>query len=373
MLILQKPEGYCFEKNIADLLIQKQNDETNLTFELKLGDTLILTENYVFDVYGYVKIKNLNEIISAYLLPAVSSDIGFKTTLGLINAFSFSINSGTENGFTVIHTDAEMPETLDVEDFIRNNFLTRLPLLKRTAPGRNEYLTYIHLDEYLDVLIKYKINYKLAGVITSKTGTLLLVPSAQGHRHITFSASLDDIIAAADIVPDAVLDYSIYLEHQDGTDDLSREFVYMVDYNVYRNTCIFEFENAFGLMETFTTTGIQSSEIKNDYNISNIKRRFRKTSQDFLAQNTVNTGFLSAAEMDWINDLLNSYNAKVNQGTGLEDIVLLSHDKTDTNKNELRFFKFSYMRSSGTQLQLQNNNTGTDSGIFDNTFDSTFN
>ncbi len=453
MLILQKPEGYCFEKNIPDIVLQKQNDETIVNVTLKLGETVILEENYKFDADGIITIRRIDEIVSAYLVAQKSVVGGNVITTGLNKSFtvefqsvstialeilgidnidqliieqqglpgllsqSLSIgdklfkigntspnllitaiddqtNTLTFNGnvntyatagdfgyfeiyksntstFSVIRCEADMPDGLNAGTFAAQNFLTRLAREKRTATNRNEYLTYIHFGSYANVVVKYKVYYISEGIYSNKTGDFLTIASGSGDRHITFNASLSALRIAAALPIEEILQYDLWFTESVQNVE-SNAYTFLIDSNYYRNKTHFVFENTFGMLETFSATGITENKISNEYNLANIQSRYRKTSQDFVSQKTCNSGFLQVHEMEWINDILLSYNIGlyVPGESGMsEEITITDHEKTDTDANKLQAFQFSYRRSKNNHLQF----AAAALGIFDNTYDQTYN
>lgn len=281
----------------------------------------------------------------------------------------FEASKTVEIPFSVLRCEADMPAGLNAGTFAQQNFLTRLACEKRTATNENEYLSYTHFASYADVLVKYKAVYNLAGVRTEKTGTFLTIPAPAQDSIITFNASLAKIRAIAALPDEYIYQYDIWFT-QAATD--SNVFSFLVVDMYYRNRKYFVFENSFGVLETFVATGRADVKKNVEINLANIQGRYRKTTQDFSAETTLSTGFLSAQEMDWLDDLLLSYNvALYTPGVnGVdEEITLTASDKTDTDANELQAFSFSYRRAKNNHLQF----TAADRGIFDPTFDSTFN
>ena len=371
MLIIQKPEGYCFEKNIPDIVLQKQNAETAVDITLKLGEAVILEENYKFDADGFITVRRLDEIVSAYLTAQTSIVSGNIITTGLIQAFTFNLDSGDDNTFSVFRCEADMPTGLNAETFAAENFLIRLPREKRTATNRNEYLTFIHFDNYGDVIVKYKAYYiSSTGVYSEKTGNFLTIAAGTGDRHVTFNASLAAVRTAAALPAEEILQYDLWFT-ESTLSIQSNAFTFLPDPNHYRDKKYFVFENSFGVLETFTAAGTTENKISNEYNLANIQSRYRKTTQDFVSEKTCNTGFLSTDEMEWLNDLLLSYNVGFYLPgiSGIsEELTLTGHDKTDTDENVLQAFKFNYRRAKNNHLQF----AAAAAGIFDTTFDSTF-
>lgn len=454
MLILQKPEGYCFEKNIPDIILQKENAETVVYVSIKHGSITVLEENYKFDSDGYVNIKRIGDIVSAYLVPQKSVISGNVITLGLVNEFEIELNYGATQDVTipisssittkifyvnyngtltdilsvgdkvksvgantyddvyilsidsvakiitltnsVVHTngdsfvfqhvvsdtfsfsalrcEADMPENVNAGIFASQNFLTRLPREKRTAINRNEYLSYIHFSTMADVVVNYKVIYLSNSVITEKTGELTTINPGTGNRHITFNASPAVIIEAAALSTETILQYDIWFSFIDETiqEIESNVFTFLMDYNNYRNKQSFVFENSFGVLETFTRTGLSENKKLNEYNLANIQNRYRKTFQDFISEKTVYSGFLSENEMEWIDDLLLSYNVAVytpGVSGATEEITITGHEKTDTEENMLQAFQFMYRKSKNNHLQF----VAAAQGIFDETYNNTFN
>lgn len=451
MLILQKPEGLTFEKNIPDIVLQKQNSEISVDITISLGDTDILSENYKFDADGFVSVRQLHEIVSAYLMPNKTVETTHVSTKGLIQAFGFEVatksvvafeSGGTDQvdqliidqdafqgylsdnvspgdtlisiegnavnlsvisvddqtntvllsgslsnvsvgdivtfettktqsaAFSVLHCEADMPAGLSAGTFAGQNFLTRLPREKQTATNRNEYLTYIHFGNYAEVVVKYKAVYLIDGVRTEASGSMLTVAADVDNedRYITFNASLSVIRQLANLTTERILQYDIWFEEA----EVSEVFTFLINDTYFRNKTCFVFENSFGVLETFTATGRTDTKKNVEINLANIQSRYRKTTQDFVAEKTINTGFLSAEEMDWLDDLILSYNVAIyipGVSGADEEITLTSTDKTDTDENELQAFSFSYRRSRNNHLQF----AAAARGIFDDAFDQTFN
>ena len=451
MLILQKPEGYCFEKNIPDIILQKENAETMVDVTLKLGATVILEENYKFDTSGLITIRRIDEIVSAYLVAQKNVVAGNVITTGLMQKFSVELNSGEtqdveiqisssittkiffvsydgiltdivsvgdkvksvgtntytdvyiqsidinakiitltnsvthsngdsfifEHGindlfeFSAYRCEADMPSDVNAGIFVEQNFLTRLPREKRTATNRNEYLSYIHFGLYANVIVKYKAYYISDGIYSNKEGDFLTIASGDGDRYVTFNASIAALRTAAALPTEEILQYDLWFTEAAESID-SNVFSFLVDYNHYRNKFHFVFENSFGVLETFTATGLTESKISNEYTLANIQSHYRKTSQDFVSEKTCNSGFLSSDEMEWINDILLSYNVGTYTPgmSGIsEEITLTGNEKTDTDENTLQAFKFSYRRAKNNHLQF----VAAALGIFDSTYDQTYN
>lgn len=371
MLILQKPEGLLFEKNIPDIVLQRENAEVGVDIALKVNGVTVIDEHYVYDTDGLVTVRRLDEVVSAYFAPVKTEVDGVIHTTGLVLEVVLTIDAGADHAFTVLRCEADMPATVIAANFVAQNFLTRLPYEKRTATNRNEYLSYLHLPNYSEVLIRYKVFYRVGELISFKEGVLHRVNLQGAGAVVTFNASLATLRVAAALPTEYVDYYELWF-----TEDIvpldSKAYALNVVDVYYRNKTNFVFENSFGCLETFTATGKSETKKTVEVNLANIQGRYRKTSQDFKAETTQNTGWLNEDEMEWLDDILLSYHvATYTPGVSgvTEEITITTSDKVDSNNNEMHQFSFGYRRAKNNHLQF----AAAARGIFDMTFDPTFN
>lgn len=359
--IVSGPEtnSLYFQKSIPDIIID-QNVVSALRFELKKGSELILSEEYVFDVDGKIKIRNISEIVENYL----SED-------NLICQFTCTITHDSIHStidFEVLKCEAEM--TVDANSWTQQNFLTRAYGDKRTAKSRNEYLSYLQRPAYGALTINYRVVYYSSGRWTEAVGTMGNIAAVTADKIATFNASMGALVTAAALSPSTeIIQYDIWLT---GTGVDTDKYSYLVDNNIYRNHKHFVFTNSFGVLETFTATGRSDVKKTGDLNFGRIDNRYRKVTQDFLSEKTVNSGFLEDEELEWIDDLLLSFNVStyVPGVTGSdEEITITSWEKTESEVNGLQAFLFTYRRAEKNHLRFVN----AAQGIFDETFDETFN
>jgi len=456
MIIIQKPEGLHFEKNIPDIILEKENDEVSVDITLKIGQTVILEENYKFDANGLITVRRLDEIVSAYLTAVQAVEGDNVVTTGLMQTFdvvltvtgnlvlehSGSVQNdqlliGQENlpgylseslsvgdkllkivntianllithlndqtntitfdgnvdnftsagefayfetyrtdtlSFAVLKCEAYMPDSLAATDFVADGFLTRLPGEKRTYINNNEYLSILQKAVYDAVTVFCTVYFAGTTGEESESFALLQLSAAATDRIVTFNASAGVIIYAhlhsiPAITDKIIYRYSLYCT---GAQYESQNYTFLVERTNYRNLRFFVFVNCFGVLETFTATGLIVNKKTNEFNLGNIENHYRKIIQDFVSEKTCNSGYLSEEEMEWIDDLVKSYTVGLySPGTSgmSEEITLVGVDKTDTDANELQAFSFGYRRAKNNHLQF----AAAAQGIFDDTFDETFN
>jgi len=361
MTIIQEPadNSLYFQKSIPDIILQKNGADTLLMFELKKGADVILLEKYVYDVAGFIYIRNIGEIVEKYF-----------TLSELLLGFSFTITEGATVhtvSFRCLKCDADM--SVEAVLWTQLNFLTRSFLEKRTSKSRNEYLSFLQKNSYGVVNKQFKVYYMLDNVLTNLVGTLGNIAASVADQITTFNASMGELLTAANLAGSTkILQYEIWLT---GTGFETQKYSYIVDNSPYRDRKYFVFTNCFGVLETFTATGRTDIKKTPEYNLGNIENHYRKISQDFVAENSIYSGFLTESEMDWVDDLLLSYNISTYTpgATGSEkEIALTTVDKTDTEANELQAFKFEYRYSKTNHREFVN----AAKGIFDDTFDEKF-
>lgn len=371
MLILQIPVGLVFEKNIPDIVLQRENDEVGVDIALKVDGVTVIDEHYVYDTDGIVTVRRLDEVVSAYFAPVKTVVDGLIHTTGLVLGVALTIDAGADHAFTVLKCEADMPAAVLATNFIAQNFLTRLPYEKRTATNRNEYLSYLHLQNYSEVFIRYKVHYRVGELISFKEGVLHRVNLSGQAAVVTFNASPATIRVAA-ALPTQYIDYYELWFTEDIIPIDSKSYAMSVVDVYLRDKRNFVFENSFGCLETFTATGRSETKKTVEVNLANIQNRYRKTSQDFKSETSQNTGWLNEEEMEWLDDILLSYHvATYTPGVSgvTEEITIISSDKVDSTNNEMHQFSFSYRRARNNHLQFAD----AARGIFDMTFDPTFN
>ena len=170
--------------------------------------------------------------------------------------------------------------------------------------------------------------------------------------------------------PTEVLNYQVWvsttINGESGT--LCNAYTYLVDTTPYRDIANFLFLNAFGTLETFTATGLKTTEKSAEYNLGNIDNHYRKLTQGFKSEQTCNSGFLSENEMEWADDLVRSYMVALVSGNKITQITLTKMSKTDTEANVLQSFTFSYEVAKNKNFTFMSKHIGIFDAAFDNTF-----
>ena len=226
MIISQEPTNgtLYFQKSIPDIILRKIDEEGTVTFELKKGLEIIISEKYVFDIEDTIRIRNLGEIVEKYF-----------TASELLLNFTYTITQGVEahsSNFGVLKCDADM--VVAAGSWTATNFLTRSYREKRTAKSRNEYLSFLQKLSYGTVTVNYKAYYLAGSVVAEKTGVLQTIAASVVDKVTTLNASPGALATAAALALDkTILQYNIWLT---GTGFETAKYTFLLDYTPYRHS-----------------------------------------------------------------------------------------------------------------------------------------
>lgn len=368
-----------FHTSIPDILCIKDGVSEGVAFALKVRGVLVLEERYTWDTNGKIRVRNLGDIVEKQLDSTATVDradvVSYLWNATPIVEFTFTENSTLYVGnFIACQCDVELGNASD-STWAARNFLTRCFGSKRTALNRKETLSYLQKDTDNYLYLVAKITYLANGTITEKQGNLMLFGHAPNttynHLIATLNTSLSFVLnqlGLPHIIE--VLNYQVWVSaNSNGSPGLpGNAYTYLVDATPYRENLNFLFLNAFGTLETFTATGLKTTEKTAEYNLANIDNHYRKITQDFKSEQTCNSGFLTENEMQWADDLVRSYTVAIVNGNATTQITLTKVNKNDTQANVLQGFTFSYQVAKHKNFVFSGKRTGIFSAPFNNTF-----
>ena len=368
-----------FHNSIPDIICNKNVATEGLSFALKVRGVLVLEEHYTWDTNGIIRVRNLGEIIEKFLDTTATVDktdvVSYLWNGTPIIEFKFTeVATVYVGNFITCKCDVDLGNLND-SNWAARNFLTRCLGTKKTALDRKETVSYLQKDTDNYLYLVAKITYLANGIITEQQGNLTLFGHAPNttHSHLiaTLNTSLIYVLKQLGLPNNTeVLNYQVWVsatsDGESGT--LCNAYTYLVDSTPYRDTASFLFLNAFGTLETFTATGLKTTEKIAEYNLGNIDNHYIKLTQDFKCEQTCNSGFLSENEMEWADDLVRSYSVALVSSNSIVQITLTKVSKTDTEANVLQSFTFSYQVAKNKNFMFMSKHVG----IFDATFDKTF-
>ena len=202
----------------------------------------------------------------------------------------------------------------------------------------------------------------------SITGTYITVDDTTPvNKIVTFNASLQKVLVAAQLLPEHVFEYRLWAENtQQGI--TFNQFSFFPNYTNYRYKKLFVFKNSFNVSECFVATGKTISNIRLDIAHSITGSRMKKVSHDIEILHTCNSGYIPDDQLNWLDDLLTSDAVAELVNGALVDVVLTETAKSSSNSNELQSFSFTYRLAKQNHQEM----SGALSSIFDHSFDNSF-
>lgn len=374
MNIIQEPtaSGLYFHSTVPDIIIEKSDASTEITFELFKAGVSILAEKYVYDSESRITIHNLTEIFEKYFdeqMTNLPSSTSFTVPGVGPLVFSFEITEGVtthSREFKVMRCDAEM--IVEPAEWLPKNFLTRSYRQKRTSVQWIEFLSFLQLHSFGICTKHFRLIYMLDGVETEAIGTFGTIETAESDVVTSIYVSTGQILTAANLAKlTKCIRFEVWLT---GTSFETNRYLFMVDNTPNRTIQPFVFVNSFGVLETFTASGHTYNANKVESSFSQIDRKFRRVHNDLKIERTCNSGYLSENEMEWIDDFIcsNAIGAYNFNDLVIDEVTISEVEKNNADTNELMAFSFKYRRASNNHLQFLQ----AADGIFDKTFDNTF-
>ena len=368
-----------FHNSTPDIICNKDVASEGLSFALKVRGVVVLDEHYTWDTNGIIQVRNLGEIIEKFLDTTATVDkvevVSYLLKGTPIIEFKFTEAATVYVGnFIACKCDVDLGNLND-SSWAARNFLTRCLGTKKTALDRKETVSYLQKDTDNFLYLVAKITFLDNGVIIEQQGNLTMFGHAPNttHSHLiaTLNTSLISVLKQLGLPNTTeVLNYQVWVSAtsngESGT--LCNAYTYLVDSTPYRETASFLFLNAFGTLETFTATGLKTTEKTAEYNLGNIDNHYRKLTQDFKSEQTCNSGFLTENEMEWADDLVKSYSVALMSSNSIAQVTLTKVSKTDTEANVLQSFTFSYQLAKNKNFIFMSKHVGIFEAVFDNTF-----
>lgn len=339
---LQYPSGYVFSSALDEIIFTTSASPAN--FCLKMGDAVLLDENYVPDSSGRVIIHDLQRLVEPYL----------KTNL--IESFSYTITdadaSPKTRSFTVQYCAAE--SSLSAQSFMEKYFLSSLMGEKVTSFGRKEYL---HLVTSEACTLKAVCTYLSNGELTVETKTVKEVAELDKVVTVEVSSALFEVAGKQ------LVKYEI----QAG----QRSQLYLVDAECFDVAPSLVFTNSFGCQETFYCTGTHEVDPQFSRSASLIGGKYRNYLIDENRVFSANTGVLNVPMSMWADDLFRSREVYLlEDNIPGKEITITESDSKRTNDYDAMYiytFKYRYAQRNHNILHLPKAGR-----IFDFTFDNTF-
>lgn len=299
--------------------------------------SVILTELYT-PINGQISIKNIGNLAMLYFEPGNM----LQTTGEDIDPVVLVID--IVSGSTINKTVTIYPCVVDFSGSLSTTLLQKIPLSratkKNTAPGRKEFISF-----YGGVTIKVYVVYKGANSDEAVTNDLILLSELNKIYVVDISPSV--IATLIGQSESKLVYYNVYADS-----DCIIRFMVSSRYQQFEKT--FVFRNCFGAQETFTCTGDEIDQRKWSREYGDIDSKKIDFSRKLENSIKINTGYLSAQEVEVIEDLLNSDDICLIDEAGFQKVTILEEDFSDSSrKDELKSVSFTYRYAQHNQFKSQ--------------------
>lgn len=355
MTILTQPSAVCFSSGFGVIKLQLAAGESSVAVKVLMGATEVLSESYVPDSLLQVTISDLGDVLINWLRDYRNAGVLLSQQTNWAD-FTIQLTTTATTSLT-IRVIACAPElSASASDFINSRFLTLCFGEKFTALGRTEIVAFYTTETSpANCTISLRYKHNTTGAIYTTTSTRALVGTGN-VRLVNVSPGLFSLA-----------NYTlVYYAAVHG----ARVQKFAVDVRPVMHSRHFVFRNSFGVEETFTCVGINESETKVERSFGYAAGKYRSFKNNPVKEFTVNTGVLTQAQAEWIEDLFSSNEVAVYTSAGVVvPVTIISETvKRSSATDELPAFEFKYR----IQIDKPRLEVPASGGIFDDTFDYTF-
>lgn len=337
MTFIQKPDNLCLSRNIPIVIV---SSEDVFSFELKKGEDVLFSASYTPDKNNRAEI-DIREIVHTSLSFTLKEQTTSYVQSNLVADFTISLNSGELTAsFRAIRAGVDR-SSVDAAIFLKANFLTWQPQVKKVTYSTPEYLTFYAVS---DCIVRLKAYFNEGEETTSEEIELYNASAGSAYtlqmEYAVIAAKFDSRFPSFyDVwVEDTVGARLTYVQRYVASDILSEREHWIL------------FENSLGGIDTIRAYGQCDFTADHTHNIAVIDEVSTEYSVDTERIFEKSTGFLTPQERTWLLDFLPSAQKYIFAGNALRPIVV-TEDNTAYSEEDLPSeYTFSYKYADATPL-----------------------
>lgn len=337
MTFIQKPDNLCLSRNIPKIIV---SSEDVFSFELKKGEDVLFSASYTPDKNNRAEI-DIREIVHTSLSFTLKEQTTSYVQSNLVADFTISLNSGELTAsFRAIRAGVDR-SSVDAAIFLKANFLTWQPQVKKVTYSTPEYLTFYAVS---DCVVRLKAYFNEGEETTSEEIELYNASAGSAYtlqmEYAVIAAKFDSRFPSFyDVwVEDTVGARLTYVQRYVASDILSEREHWIL------------FENSLGGIDTIRAYGQCDFTADHTHNIAVIDEVSTEYSVDTERIFEKSTGFLTPQERTWLLDFLPSAQKYIFAGNALRPIVV-TEDNTAYSEEDLPSeYTFSYKYADATPL-----------------------
>lgn len=337
MTFIQKPDNLCLSRNIPKVIV---SSEDVFSFELKKGEDVLFSASYTPDKNNRAEI-DIREIVHTSLSFTLKEQTTSYVQSNLVADFTISLNSGELTAsFRAIRAGVDR-SPVDAAIFLKANFLTWQPQVKKVTYSTPEYLTFYAVS---DCVVRLKAYFNEGEATTSEEIELYNASAGSAYtlpmEYAVIAAKLDSRFPSFyDVwVEDTVGARLTYVQRYVASDILSEREHWIL------------FENSLGGIDTIRAYGQCDFTADHTHNIAVIDEVSTEYSVDTERIFEKSTGYLTPQERTWLLDFLPSAQKYIFAGNALRPIVVTEDNTAYTEEDLPSEYTFSYKYADATPL-----------------------
>lgn len=337
MTFIQKPDNLCLSRNIPKVIV---SSEDIFSFELKKGEDVLFSASYTPDKNNRAEI-DIREIVHTSLSFTLKEQTTSYVQSNLVADFTILLNSGELTAsFRAIRAGVDR-SSVDAAIFLKANFLTWQPQVKKVTYSTPEYLTFYAVS---DCVVRLKAYFNEGEETTSEEIELYNASAGSAYtlpmEYAVIAAKFDSRFPSFyDVwVEDTVGARLTYVQRYVASDILSEREHWIL------------FENSLGGIDTIRAYGQCDFTADHTHNIAVIDEVSTEYSVDTERIFEKSTGFLTPQERTWLLDFLPSAQKYIFAGNALRPIVVTEDNTAYTEEDLPSEYTFSYKYADATPL-----------------------
>lgn len=337
MTFIQKPDNLCLSRNIPKVIV---SSEDVFSFELKKGEDVLFSASYTPDKNNRAEI-DIREIVHTSLSFTLKEQTTSYVQSNLVADFTISLNSGELTAsFRAIRAGVDR-SSVDAAIFLKANFLTWQPQVKKVTYSTPEYLTFYAVS---DCVVRLKAYFNEGEETTSEEIELYNASAGSAYtlpmEYAVIAAKFDSQFPSFyDVwVEDTVGARLTYVQRYVASDILSEREHWIL------------FENSLGGIDTIRAYGQCDFTADHTHNIAVIDEVSTEYSVDTERIFEKSTGYLTPQERTWLLDFLPSAQKYIFAGNALRPIVVTEDNTAYTEEDLPSEYTFSYKYADATPL-----------------------
>lgn len=336
MNILNQPAALSLSGNIEKFRIQSAE---SFSFVLSKGNTRLLSSVYTPGTDGYVTI-DIRDIVESQL-SFLLKDITTPYEQPDLAADFTAVIADKNITFRVLRCGVDRFSG-SAETFLKANFLTWQPQVKKVTYYSPEYLTYYAvISSYVKVKAYFiddegKVTEEVKQLATLGEKRAYTIPVQYAVIMALFESRLPSF-------------YDVWVEDGSGS-RLTYVQRYVAGNILSEQEQWILFENSLGGMDTFRAYGQLDFLAEHTHNIAEIDDISEEYRVDTERKFQKNTGYLDNRERQWLVDFLPSKQKYIYNQTYLRRIVVIEDNTSYTNKELPSSYTFTYRYADARPL-----------------------